>query len=51
MCGNDKEWIIIFADVLIWGIAHSLGAHLLGLAGRHSGHAFDRITGLDPAGR
>lgn len=36
-------------DMKIWGIAHSLGAHLLGLAGRQS-KVFDRITGLDPAG-
>jgi hypothetical protein len=33
----------------IWGVGHSLGAHLLGIAGRKSG-VFDRITGLDPAG-
>lgn len=33
----------------VWAIAHSLGAHLIGLAGRQS-KAFDRITGLDPAG-
>ncbi|ODM97890.1 Pancreatic triacylglycerol lipase, partial [Orchesella cincta] len=34
----------------IWGIGHSLGSHLLGLAGRSSPGAFDRITALDPAG-
>jgi len=36
-------------DLYVYGIAHSLGAHLLGLAGRYS-RSFDRITGLDPAG-
>jgi len=36
-------------DLIIWGVAHSLGAHLLGIAGRNSG-VFTRITGLDPAG-
>ncbi|CAL8100499.1 unnamed protein product [Orchesella dallaii] len=35
--------------IKIYGIAHSLGSHLMGLAGRQS-QAFDRITGLDPAG-
>lgn len=34
----------------IYGIGHSLGAHLMGVAGRSSNKAFDRITGLDPAG-
>lgn len=36
-------------DLYIYGIGHSLGAHLVGKAGRDS-HSFDRITGLDPAG-
>ncbi|KAF7494123.1 putative phospholipase A1 magnifin [Sarcoptes scabiei] len=34
----------------IWGIGEGIGAHIVGLAGRWSQHAFDRITGLDPAG-
>lgn len=34
----------------IWGVGHSLGAHVLGMAGRNSKKSFDRITGLDPAG-
>ena len=34
----------------IWGIGHSLGAHVLGMAGRNSNRSFDRITALDPAG-
>jgi hypothetical protein len=34
----------------IWGIGHSLGAHLMGYAARKSSGGFDRITGLDPAG-
>ena len=34
----------------IWGVGHSLGAHVLGIAGRNSSKSFDRITGLDPAG-
>ncbi|KAI2809848.1 hypothetical protein RDWZM_002999 [Blomia tropicalis] len=33
----------------IYGIGHSLGAHLMGSAGRTS-KSIDRITGLDPAG-
>lgn len=33
----------------IWGVGHSLGAHLMGQAGRKS-KVFTRITGLDPAG-
>ncbi|XP_054165925.1 phospholipase A1-like [Oppia nitens] len=33
----------------IWGIGHSLGAHVMGMAGRTS-NCFTRITGLDPAG-
>ncbi|XP_070562322.1 phospholipase A1-like [Ptychodera flava] len=36
-------------EIKIQGVGHSLGAHLLGKAGRSSG-AFSRITGLDPAG-
>lgn len=49
------QWLAPFVKELnkhrfnIWGIGYSLGAHLLGKAGRDSG-AFDRITGLDPAG-
>ncbi|XP_070571895.1 pancreatic lipase-related protein 2-like [Ptychodera flava] len=35
--------------IKIHGVGHSLGAHLLGKAGRSSG-VFSRITGLDPAG-
>lgn len=35
--------------VYMWGVGHSLGAHVLGKAGR-TGMALDRITGLDPAG-
>ncbi|XP_046916130.2 phospholipase A1 [Dermatophagoides farinae] len=34
----------------IWGIGEGIGAHIMGLAGRWSQHAFNRITGLDPAG-
>lgn len=34
----------------IWGVGHSLGAHVLGMAGRNSNKSFDRITALDPAG-
>ena len=34
----------------IWGIGHSLGAHLMGQTGRKCDFRFDRITGLDPAG-
>ncbi|XP_070564507.1 phospholipase A1-like [Ptychodera flava] len=37
------------STIVIQGVGHSLGAHLLGKAGRSSG-AFSRITGLDPAG-
>ncbi|KAJ6225148.1 hypothetical protein RDWZM_003693 [Blomia tropicalis] len=33
----------------IYGIGHSLGAHVMGIAGRTS-KVFTRITGLDPAG-
>ena len=35
--------------VYMYGVGHSLGAHVLGKAGR-TGMALDRITGLDPAG-
>lgn len=42
------------SNIYIWGIGHSLGAHLMGKAGRTSKISdqpiFDRITGLDPAG-
>ena len=38
-----------FEDINIWGVGHSLGAHLFGITGRLS-QAMDRITGLDPAG-
>ncbi|KAF7496340.1 Pancreatic lipase-related protein 3 [Sarcoptes scabiei] len=34
----------------IYCIGHSLGAHLMGMAGKCSGNSVDRITGLDPAG-
>ena len=37
------------ADINIWGLGHSLGAHLMGKAGRQSG-VMNRITGLDAAG-
>jgi len=33
----------------LWGIGHSLGCHLLGLAGRQSGR-LERIAAMDPAG-
>lgn len=57
--GNIKSvgaWLGDIADELkrlhphlhIWGIGNSLGAHLLGVAGRRS-RAWDRITGIDPA--
>ena len=36
-------------DLGIYGIGHSLGAHLMGVAGQTS-KSLDRITGLDPAG-
>jgi len=39
----------ISSNIEIWGIGHSLGAHLMGKAGRTS-KIFNRITGLDPAG-
>lgn len=39
-----------FPKISIYGIGHSLGAHLMGMAGRCSDGTFDRITGLDPAG-
>lgn len=39
-----------FPNVFTYGIGHSLGAHLLGMAGRKNTGNFDRITGLDPAG-
>lgn len=33
----------------IWAIGHSLGCHLLGIAGRKSGK-LERISAMDPAG-
>lgn len=30
----------------IWGIGEGIGAHIMGLAGRWSQHAFNRITGM-----
>ncbi|XP_070562305.1 phospholipase A1 VesT1.02-like [Ptychodera flava] len=36
-------------QIQIRGVGHSLGAHVLGKAGRES-RVFSRITGLDPAG-
>ena len=36
-------------SIATYGIGHSLGAHLMGVAGRTS-KSLDRITGLDPAG-
>ncbi|OTF75416.1 Pancreatic triacylglycerol lipase-like protein [Euroglyphus maynei] len=36
-------------NTIIYGIGHSLGAHVMGVAGRLS-KGFDRISGLDPAG-
>jgi hypothetical protein len=38
-----------YPNIKIWGIGHSLGAHLLGQSGRLS-KAFYRITALDTAG-
>ena len=40
---------ILKPELVIYGIGHSLGAHLLGIAGRKSG-VFTRISALDPAG-
>ncbi|XP_013414959.1 phospholipase A1-like [Lingula anatina] len=39
-----------FPEMKIWSVGHSLGAHLVGSAGRHSKGAIHRVTGLDPAG-
>ena len=33
-----------------YAIGHSLGSHVVGIAGRNSQGKLDRITGLDPAG-
>ncbi len=38
-----------FPSTELWGVGHSLGSHVIGWAGRTS-QAFNRITGLDPAG-
>ncbi|XP_077978242.1 phospholipase A1 VesT1.02-like [Glandiceps talaboti] len=50
--GIDKKRVV--PTLQIWGIGHSLGAHVLGKAGRTANMAslrmFSRITGLDPAG-
>ena len=50
------QWIGEFAKICkskhtsySYGVGFSLGAHVMGIAGRTSG-VFDRITGLDPAG-
>ncbi|OTF81287.1 pancreatic lipase-like protein [Euroglyphus maynei] len=49
--GNFMEQFRLeFPNVAIYCIGHSLGAHLMGMAGRINGGNFDRITGLDPAG-
>lgn len=38
-----------FPEIILWGLGHSLGAHLMGRTGRECG-VMHRITGLDPAG-
>ena len=38
-----------FPETILWGLGHSLGAHLMGVTGRECG-VMHRITGLDPAG-
>jgi len=54
--GNIRSvgaWLGDFVDELrkmhprlkIWGIGHSLGAHLMGYAGKKAPGGFDRITG------
>lgn len=47
------EFLTAFREKLpkiaTYGVGHSLGSHLMGVAGRTS-KALDRITGLDPAG-
>ena len=40
-----KEIRTIKPSVYIWGVGHSIGAHLLGVAGRYNVPDFNRITG------
>ncbi|CAG2182613.1 unnamed protein product, partial [Oppiella nova] len=49
LAGYVQQMNLSIVGIEIWGIGHSLGAHVIGIAGRNS-RAFARITGLDPAG-
>ncbi|CAG2122127.1 unnamed protein product, partial [Medioppia subpectinata] len=49
LSGYAQQMNLSIPGLEIWGIGHSLGAHVIGIAGRNS-HAFARISGLDPAG-
>lgn len=49
LSGYAKEMGFNCSWISIWGVGHSLGAHVLGFSGRLS-KSFYRITGLDPAG-